>query len=545
MVELVSRLNRDDALVMCAILNGVTSGSGYTDNLERQRTAFSHVLSKPDGDKIDQWIKENASAQRVTLFFQGQLLELMRWVSRYSLPKRSDGRSFQSPETCAIFLRAAFLASELWSKRIYADKLQGGGDHAEALDRALGAFRKGVEEAGTAMHIGVALGRGRYLFEDFLPKRLPSFRSDFERATGLTIEEYIACTTMLMQKALDTPIQGYLFQSSYAQLTTFRDKFDRYLAAEAQTPEELAQGLWENFDQDGFRAIRERPILRTPSGQFMLLDPTYFLDRFTVSPLFKVLTGGRGDKKAFIAFGQAFEDYALSILRRMYDAPGLVQRLFANVPSENYRPAFEIDALINDGPDLVIMEAKAAFIPERALVSAPAADFLAQLRKKYAVTGDPNDREVGVAQLAKCIRAIVIDKWAGAQIDHRLLRRIYPVLVVHDDRMGSPGVGIFLNRIFRDLLGQVDSAVFIAPLTLMTIHDLENQESSHEFSLTELLAAYVADSDKGMVSLHNFMAFDKTLNRQVRPSEALIEKSKTVMQQLMKDLFLKTKPYVA
>jgi len=542
MIELVSKLNRDDALIMCAVLNGITSGSGLAEHLKRQRTAYSQIANKPDGDKIDAWIRANAnSAERVTLFFQGQLLELMRWVARYASPTESAGLSFQSSEACATFLRAAFLASELWSARIYADKLTGGHDQADALDRALGAFRKGVEEAGSALHIGVALARGRYLFETFLPQRLPSFNADFSERVGLTVEEYIVCTTMLMQKALDEPKDGYLFRSTYASQTTYRDKFDKYVEAESQTPEELARGLWDNFEQLGFRAIRERPILRTSRGQCAILDPTYFLDHFTVSPLFKVLKGDRTDKRIFTAFGKAFEDYALSILHRVYDAPaGLVKRLYENVHSGDYRPEFEIDALINEGPDLVLMEAKAAFMPERALVSAPPAEFLRELRKKYAVTGDPNDREVGVAQLAKCVRAIAKDKWNGAGIDHQILRVIYPVLVVHDDRMGSPGMGVFLDRIFRDLLGDVGKSVRVAPLTLMTIHDLENQESSDGFSLTELLAAYTTGSTGGMISLHNFMAFDQRFSSKTRLSEALIEKSTSTISVLTRELFPKT-----
>jgi hypothetical protein len=47
------------------------------------------------------------------------------------------------------------------------------------------------------------------------------------------------------------------------------------------------------------------------------------------------------------------------------------------------------------------------------------------------------------------------------------------VLVVHDERMGSPGVGVFLNRIFAELSGDVGTRVRVAPLIVMTIHDLE------------------------------------------------------------------------
>ncbi len=538
MVSLVSKLNRDDALLMCGFLNCVTSGSGPTEDLERQRNAYSALFTPDDAAKIDAFIAEHRAANRITLFFRGQLLELMRWVARYANADPGDGQTFSSLETRRLFVRAAFLAADLWAKRTFADKLTGAGTQEQALNRALGALRKGVEEAGTALHIGVALARGKALFEDHMPARLPSFPADFQAATGLTVDEYIVSASMLMMKVLDKPTDGYFFRPTYASQTTFNDKFNGFLTAATQDAASLAHGLWDDFDKAGFRSLRERPVLLTSSGQCVVLDPTFFIDYFTVSPMFKVLCGSRPDKEVFAAFGGAFEDYAISILQRIYpERPLLAKRLYTDVLHRKVNPAFQVDALVNDATELVVMEMKAAFIREDALLSADPEVFLNELRKRYAVTGDPADREVGVAQLAKCIRAIIIDNWSEADIDQAQIKRIFPVLVVHDERMGSPGVGVFLNRIFTDLLGDVGSRVRIAPLTVMTIHDLENIESSHTFTLRELLAAYVARSSGGMVSVHNFMATDDAFKSKVRPSDALMRKSFELLGQMHRQLF--------
>ena len=300
----------------------------------------------------------------------------------------------------------------------------------------------------------------------------------------------------------------------------------------------LANALWSDFDTVGFKALRERPVFLTSSGQCVVLDPTFFIEYFTVSPMFKVLAGSRPHKEVFAAFGGAFEDYAMSILKRIYpDSPRLAKRLSTDVHHRKVNPAFVVDALVNDADELVVMEMKAAFIREDALLSPDPNVFLKELRKRYAVTGDPGDREVGVAQLAKCIRAIVLDRWAEADIDQSQVNRIFPVLVVHDERMGSPGVGVFLNRIFAELLGDVGTRVRVAPLMVMTIHDLENLESSQSFSVRELLAAYVARSNGGMISVNNFMATDDAFKTKVRPSEALMRKSYEIVQQLQRELF--------
>jgi hypothetical protein len=268
------------------------------------------------------------------------------------------------------------------------------------------------------------------------------------------------------------------------------------------------------------------------------MDPGYFIDLLTIGPLFRLLSGSVPPNQVFGAFGNAFEDYARAILERTYPSTFGVKRLFIGVQSRETDPEFEIDALLNEGPAVVVMEVKAAFIAESAILADDPAEFIRVLEKKYAVAEGQQDREVGVAQLAKSIRAIVLDKWDGAQIDRSQLKRIFPVLVVHDDRLSSPGCGAILNERFHACLGDISaSKVRVENLTIMTIHDLENKESSDGFSMTELLSAYVAEASGGMVSLHNFMARDSRFNAKVRPSETLIRESAAEIEELRKRLF--------
>lgn len=536
MVSLVKQLNRDDALLMCGFLNCITSGTGVTATLERQRNAYGSLFTPCVAEKIDAWIVKQP-ADRIILFFRGQLLELMRWVARYSRQDPGTGQSFDELETRRNFMRAAFLASDLWAARIFTNKLKGGGTQDESLNLALGAFRKGIEEAGTAMHIGVAMARGEFLFKEFFPARLPTFFADFESAVGLTIEDYVLCAGMLMMKVFDKPTDGYFFRSTYANATALDAQFQVFLSGSSQNASALDRDLWADFEKFGFKSIRDRPILLTSNGQCIVLDPTFFIDYFTVSPMFKVVGVSRPAREVFSAFGGAFEDYAISILKRIYpEDPPLVKRLYTNVLHREVNPKFEIDALINDAVELVVMEMKSAFIREESVLSPDPKVFLNDLRKRYAVSDNPNDPEKGVAQLAKSISAIVAERWSKAEIDQSLIKLIFPVLLVHDDRMGSPGIGVFLNRIFIDQLGAVGERVEVAPLTVMTITDLENIESS-EFHMRELLAAYVKDSGGGMISLHNFIASHPAFKEKLRPNEALKNKSLEFTDHLQRALF--------
>jgi len=543
MVELVSRLDRDAALLVCGHVNALVTGSGSSDVPERQQRAFRAVGTPGDGDLIDQWHRSTRpKGASAVIFFQGQLLELTRWLALHGSPASGDPACFDQPEVRKTFLRAALLASDLWSNRTIGDRLSGGQTDAEAIERALGAFRKSMEESGVAAHLGIAIARGRLLFERFLPERLPSYRADFAAATGMSIGDYLTCVTMLMPKVCDQPSDGTTpFRETYAARTEFAAKFELFLRQTSQTPDELKTSLEKGFEKNGFKAVREKPILATPAGWYVILDAAYFVDHFILSPLFKVISSGKQVEKVFGAFGDAFEDYVIEILERRYPATFGVRRLFTRVKSREENPEFEIDALLNEGADLVLMEVKAAFVPERSILTDSPANFLRELRKKYAVEPGQQDREVGVAQLAKQIRAILLDRWDGAEIDHNQLCRIYPVLVVHDERLASPGVGAFLNERFRERLGDVARAkVRVEDLTIVTIHDLETKESSDGFSLTALLAAYVAGSRGGMISLHNFLARHPIYSTMVRPNETLMAKSLAEVDELRNRFFPKT-----
>ncbi|HEY3814573.1 MAG TPA: hypothetical protein VGL66_15230 [Caulobacteraceae bacterium] len=541
MVDLVSRLDRDAALLVCGIVNILVTGSGFTDVPERQRRAFSEVGTPEDGRTIDEWLRrQRPQGASAVVFFQGQILELVRWIALHAQPGTGDTTCFADPEQRKTFLRAALVASELWSARTIGDRLSGGKTNAEAVERALGAFRKSTEESGVATHIGVAIARGRLLFQRYLPARLPTFRDEFRAATGITIEDYLTCVTMLMPKASDVPSDGAMFRPTYAAATEFAAEFALFLSQVSQTPDELKVSLESGFAKNGFKSLREKPILTTPSGLSVILDPAYFVDHFTLSPLFRVIALGRQTNAVFGAFGHAFEDYAIEILGRRYPPVFGVKRLFTRVKSSEDNPEFEIDALLNEGADLVLMEMKAVFVPERSILTDDHGDFLKELRKKYAVEPGEQDREVGVAQLAKQVRAIVLGRWAGAEIDHGQLRQVFPVLVVYDERLASPGVGAFLNERFRDALGDVARKdVVIRDLAIMTIHDLETKESTDGFSLTELLSAYLPESRGGMVSLHNFVARHPTFNTMLRPNETLMATSLAEIEELQKRLFPK------
>jgi len=542
--ELVSQLNRDDALVTCSVLNSIVSGSGAMSGMDRQRKALSTVCTQNDLARLDAWsppeLAQGVRASSKTVLFRGQLLELIRWIAQWSDRGATDGASFDRPEVKHAFMRAALMASEFWRRRVYRDSLD---DVAaeDTMTNALSAFRKATEESGEARFIGITLGRSDFLYQDFLPTRLPTFEEDFRANTGISFADFISCAMMVDMHAWDKAIDGYIFKGTNARLTARQHEFEVFLAIEAQTPDQLAERLTHQFQSEGYKAIIERPILRVADGRFTVMDPHYFSDHFTTAPLFKTFRGNKSDNQRFGALGDAFEDYALSVLERIYKPASsfLVQRLYPNLKSpDGVRPEFEIDALINEGKDLVVMEMKSAFLKETVFLTDDVSAFLAEVRSKYAQGKTARERRKGVAQLATCIRAIVDGSFNDGGIDRQLVRQIFPVLVVHDERMGSPGMNIFLDSLFNEFLGELPGRIRIAPLTVMTIADLEHQESSDGFTMTELLGEYCKLPAGHPMSLHNFMARSEFTSR-IRPPQSLIDRSLALGRRIQLDLFPK------
>ena len=82
-------------------------------------------------------------------------------------------------------------------------------------------------------------------------------------------------------------------------------------------------------------------------------------------------------------------------------------------------------------------------------------------------------------------------EWLGPEDEMESVTVYYPVLLVHDARLDSPGVVAFLNDDFMDLLGKQPDGIRVAPLIVLSIADLESLESSvGPFSLMEIIEEY-------------------------------------------------------
>lgn len=562
--SLLHRLSRTDTLFWCARLNLVISDSSDVDHLTRQQFGLNQFLTTEEINTVNDFARRHGGAERVKVFFRGQLLELLRWVALCCHDHPGDGTTFENPEIRRKFAQAALLASDIWAKRVFENRFSLDGGVDIARERALGAIRKSIEATSSAPDLSKSLGRGWTLFRDYFPHRYQCFEEEFRSSTGLSIKEYYICLGAMIANFMNPKTGAGIFDSNLlGESTPYRDVLQKYIALESQTVDELRDALWGQVRRDinsyedappyDYRPLREKPILRARDGRAIILDPVFYGEKASVGPIFLLTKKKSGDKanEIFGAFGNAFESYACDILERMFpDISGvLTKRLSCNIRgTDRAGNEIEIDACLNDVTEIVLFEMKAVWIREDEILTEDYERYLQHLRKKYGATGGTlRDRKnKGVGQLARVIKILASREWLGQNKEFSETGLIYPVLVVHDPFLAAPVYGNFLASEFKTLLtpdaelrsGELKKGqIRIAPLIVMTVEDLEDLETSIEhFGFRGLLADYSRSCPDRLMSLHSFIAFSK-YGQQMRHNRSIAAKGLEILRKSQEAIF--------
>jgi hypothetical protein len=545
LVQLLRELNRNETIIACCRANAAVSGYAGPDPKQQQEKMINDLLPAGSLTRINAFIAQSGLPYPPPVFFRGQFLELLRWTARHAANETANPFFYDDGHipNREKFARAALICSVIWSRRIYADRLKSSGDSQLDRLRALGPFRKGIEESGQAPNQAQTLARGWLLFTKHMPERYPKFGKLFQEATSLTVEQYLIITVGLSVFTKADASQLAIFsESNMGGDSTYKDIIPKYLAIESQTADEIADGLWgKRFKANGYRALRDHIIIKGRDDRACVSDPTFLSEKISAGPLFHVTAAVRNDKgkgnEIFGAFGLAFEDYAGAMLDRMYPTfPGLFARLERNVKIGN-RSQLEIDAVLNNVTDAILFEIKAAWLREDVILDDSPDELAKNLDKLYGVSKAKRERPKGVAQLARILNELLANPkavWAQPFADVRVF---YPVLLVHDVNLSAPTFGDFLNKRFQDLLSKSPMGKRVASLIIMTIDDLEKLETSvTNFALRDLLASYDSVVPDRIQTLHNF-AIRSSFASSLIPNQSLIDTSTEVITNAIRELF--------
>jgi hypothetical protein len=533
---LLAHLSRTDALFWCARLNLIVSNPSYPDHLNKQRYGLHNFFSQEEIRRIATFASEHRGP--LTVFFRGQLLELMRWICLFSKDSPDDGLTFDDAEARRTFAKAALIVSDLLGWRTWQDKMNLDEGVEAARRRSLGGVRVAYDAVTDGLDPMMAIGRGRSLFRDHFAHFHPSFSDEFRSRMDLDLDEFYAVLCIVAVHYLNrtpeivvesTDKSGIFLLKEFADLNPkLASISERYFSKASQTADELRDSLWPVDDvtaQDSlawrdFRAIRDRPILRTPDGRAIVLDPVFFAESAAVGPLFAILPRDKTKGNVILTrFGEAFESYTSAVLRRMYPKPkgDVVDRLTCNLVGTDKRgnQVQIADACLNNEYEVVLFESKATWIREDIVEHRDPEEYVRVLCERYSKRSD--DQPKGVGQLAKAITNLASGEWRLSNQDFTLARNVYPVVIAYDPRLDGAFHSHFLANEFRAALapneirenGEMRKGRFlVAPLIVLTIENLENLERSVEhFGLVELFRDYSVGSPDRMLSLHNFLAF--------------------------------------
>lgn len=569
---LLRTLSRTDTLLWCARLNLIISNPQNHNHREKQQYGISVFFTKEEIERINRYSVEHGGAEKVIVFFRGQLLELIRWVCLLCQDQPGDGETFNDSRVLQMFAKAALLASDIWAQRVIGNRFSFVGEVSAARRRALASIRQSIAETSSGTEPLWAMGRGRSIFTEHLVQVYPDFDGIFTQQTGLSLDEYYTCLCAIIAQFLNrTPEKAAtgadgsgLFDVNIVchSCPHMKPVFSRYFALESQTAPELKQALWggrsfatpSDAGRFDLGAMRRRPIIRAADGRAIILDPVFYAERGAIGPLFYALQGmdSRQSNLLFSALGHAFEAYVGAMLQRALPTRAThQQRRFVRNPigGDARGGAVQLaDACLVHASELILFEMKATWISDRVVAADEPERYLDQLREKYGVHTGPEGRQTakGVGQLARSICRIANGEWTLTGQDLAGPKRLYPVLLVHDQLLDAPVHGQFLAEEFVQCLqpdgvcsnGDLRKGRFaVTPLIIMTIDDLENLEVSLEhFELRDLLCDYSAACLDRIVSLNNFIAAS-SYGQMMYYNRAVAGKSLDILKHTMKELF--------
>lgn len=523
--SLLVDLSLNDALFWCARFNLVVS-SPDDEHLAKQQFVLNQLFTPEEINTVNDFARKHGGAQNVTLFFRGQIQELIRWILLYCNNLPGDGTTFENPDVRRKFAKAALIASEIWSERVFGDRFSLNGGIEIARKRSLGSIRKSIEATMQTPHLAKSLGRGWAFFTEYFPKHYPSFEEEFRNATQLSLEDYYVCVTAIIINFTNPKIGSGIFNvREIVNSPVYGEIFEKYFRLESQSENQLRRALWgkdsntvkdSSYIDYNTLSLREKPIFYVEDGRAIILDPIFYREKASIGPLFLLPQEKR--EQAFVDFGKAFEDYVCAMLKRMFPdvSEAINKRLSCKIVGRPQKgQALEIDACLNDITDIVLFETKTGLIREDKILIDDYERYLDHLREKYFQ--NPKGNNKGIGQLVKITRMLASKKWLGENQEFSQAKRIYPVLVVHDPLFSAPVYGQFFASEFEELL-EPDSIpqrglclkgnLLISLPIIITIDDLENLESSIEhFSFLDLLSDYSRSHPDRLESMHNFLAF--------------------------------------
>lgn len=274
--------------------------------------------------------------------------------------------------------------------------------------------------------------------------------------------------------------QGLLEQFLEARARTldeFRSVFSKgTVVSQATFSDELKR---RPFLIESLNVFRKYPLLKLDSERVLMLDVQFVVELLTSGVYWSIHdTLPEGKRETFKQlWGRMFELYTVDLLAQFY--PPMSGMLSPDVDYGNG----QIDALIDFGAYVLVIEIKSSLLTEPAKRNADKKTFLADFRRKFIE--NERGKPKAIKQLSAACRAILAGEIKTAKTGEPPI--VYPIFVSDEPAVEATFMNAFFNEEFQKE-GIADARVM--PLTVMSIDELEQAlcyVTNNDFSWSELL----------------------------------------------------------
>jgi hypothetical protein len=303
----------------------------------------------------------------------------------------------------------------------------------------------------------------------------------------LALDDYIAAifglyahsTSLTLEAVFKNPSEGVIDPKTFVSKTKFpQELLEKFLAARSLSPDEFQKRIADggksqkkdfsaNINSDDFGAntllIKTYPLLQWTKGRTLILDSQY-VSEILIYGLYWRIVDSLDPKKAdvFISlWGRLLELYLYDLLGHFYPrASGI---LATNV---QYGDG-QIDALLDFGPDVIVLEFKASLLRDETKHKRDRQLFEEEIGRKFIQNqkGAPK----ALRQLANATTAI------RNQTVKTIMKpkRIFPVLVGYEPTLETFSMNSYLHEKFRPFISANENGVNVLPLTVMSVDEFE------------------------------------------------------------------------
>jgi hypothetical protein len=360
----------------------------------------------------------------------------------------------------------------------------------------------------------------------------------FERATGLSIEDYLTLvySAFLMTSRFaqtipvdDIPVHGDIGLPNIAPSQLLGDstmtieKARRFLDAVSMDASAFREELaGAQPVQTNFTAFRSHPLLRLTPDLYRILDRSFMTDKVVDGPFWATHQGGRLASVSIQEingwWGELFDRYVHELIQASALAASFTAAPAMPTPTNNEGA----DGLIEFPDALVVLESKVSPLAVSARSGADPRFTARELNKKFG-------SRLGTGQLARAI-TILLDggNLGGVSLGDR---QVFPVLVCWDGAMDAPVVNWVLHRWFRRQLKRRSARVM--PLTVMSVETLEWVLAQEEAVSLPVLLREWSTRDPAMRTSPLIVFEDVLAAYETRPNDWVLAAAKSWQDEML------------